>query len=104
MLSDFDRNHIREILGDTNDREYTWFTACLMRVIAKADPCTRRRFQMSFPEEVALVEGALPSPNGVLDRELDYLFGKADAKHLDLLQRALPTEYDMAVAGQLGRR
>jgi hypothetical protein len=97
-LSDYDREHIQEIL----DGKGTWFTAYLLRTIALADSCTRRRLARSFPEEVRLVETTLGMPHpSRLDQELDYLYAKADMIHLALLRNALQEEYNLAVGGGL---
>ena len=51
-LSEFDRENIPAILSGHGD----WFTAQLLRLITKADPCNRALLAKGFPEEVWLVE------------------------------------------------
>ena len=52
-LSEFDKEHIREILyGCHGD----WFTAQLLRLILKADYENRAKLAVVFPEEVREVE------------------------------------------------
>jgi hypothetical protein len=48
MLSDFDRAHVGEILAGSGD----WFSAELLRLIAKADPDNRAKLRLGFPEHV----------------------------------------------------
>lgn len=52
MISDFDRAHIGDIVAGGGD----WFTAELLRLIAKADSNNRERLRSAFPEEVAAYE------------------------------------------------
>jgi hypothetical protein len=52
MFSDYDRTHVREIV----EGEGTWFTAQLLRLIAKADDEHCARIALGFPEEVAAFE------------------------------------------------
>jgi hypothetical protein len=47
-LSDFDREHLGSILDGNGD----WFTAQLMRLIAKADKENLAKLALTFPEEV----------------------------------------------------
>jgi hypothetical protein len=99
-LTTYDREHIQQILGGDG----TWFTAELLRMVAHADSCTRRRLGRQFPDEVTLVEETLNLSVSDLDRELDYLFGKADMGNRARLRSALPDEYALAAAGRLTRR
>ena len=48
-LSPYDRDHIGEILQGSGD----WFSAQLLRLIAKADWNNRERIRLGFPEHVA---------------------------------------------------
>jgi hypothetical protein len=57
-MSPYDRSHIGTIVGG----EGTWFTAHLLRLIAKADDSNRARLRLSFPEEVAAYEEWLNGP------------------------------------------
>lgn len=52
MISDFDREHIGDIVAGNGD----WFTAELLRLIAKADNNNRELLRKAFPEEVAAYE------------------------------------------------
>ncbi len=52
MLSEFDRENIDHILGGKGD----WFSAGLIRLIAKADGLNRERLRRGFPEAVAAFE------------------------------------------------
>lgn len=52
MISDYDREHIGEIIAGRGD----WFTAHLLRLIVKADAFNRVKLAEVFPEEVAAVE------------------------------------------------
>lgn len=54
-VSDFDRQHIQEIL-DNRDQYYTWFSAHLIRLIAKADGGNRERLRLAFPDAVEAFE------------------------------------------------
>jgi len=47
-LSDFDREHIEDILGGNDD----WFSAQLIRLIAKADPVNLALIRLGFPDHV----------------------------------------------------
>jgi len=47
-LSQFDRENIGEIVAGHG----TWFTAILIRLIARADAVNRARLAKAFPEEV----------------------------------------------------
>lgn len=51
-LSRHDIDHIQEILHGHGD----WFSAHLVRLIAKADPLNRERLRVAFPAEVAEFE------------------------------------------------
>ena len=48
MLSDFDRAHVGDILAGNGD----WFSAELLRLIAKADTANRAKLRLGFPEHV----------------------------------------------------
>ena len=52
MISPYDRAHIADILAGDGD----WFTAKLLRLIAKADLENRERIRRGFPEEVRAFE------------------------------------------------
>ena len=52
-LSDFDRQHIEEIMSKGLG---TWFSAELIRLIAKADTQNRERIRQAFPDHVAAYE------------------------------------------------
>jgi len=49
MMRDFDREHIGELIAGHGD----WFTAQLLRLIAKADFENMAKLRLGFPEEVA---------------------------------------------------
>lgn len=51
-MSQFDIDNVDAIIGGHGD----WFSAKLIRLIAKADLGNRERLRMGFPEEVALYE------------------------------------------------
>ena len=51
-INDYDRAHIEDIVAGHGD----WFTAKLIRLIAKADPHNRNLLRMGFPEEVEAYE------------------------------------------------
>ena len=53
-MDDFDRTHVEEILN--NPSAHTWFSAQLIRLIAKADDGNRERLRMGFPEHVQAFE------------------------------------------------
>lgn len=50
-LSDFDRTHIHEILVNKGN-QYDWFSAQLIRLIAKADAPNRALLSLVYPEHV----------------------------------------------------
>lgn len=52
MISDYDRMHIGDIVAGGGD----WFTAQLLRLIAKADKSNREKLRVAFPDEVAAFE------------------------------------------------
>lgn len=52
-LSDFDREHMDEIMSD---RRYDWFTARLLRLCQKADPANLERIRRGFPDVVEAYE------------------------------------------------
>ncbi len=52
MMSEYDREHIQDILNGNGD----WFGAMLIRLIAKADIKNRERIRRGFPEQVAAFE------------------------------------------------
>lgn len=60
MISEYDKAHIEDILAGEGD----WFTAHLLRLIAKADAQNRERIREGFPKEVEAYErwasGGLP--------------------------------------------
>ncbi len=51
-MSEYDTEEVESILGGHGD----WFTACLLRLIAKADHKNRAKLACVFSNEVALVE------------------------------------------------
>lgn len=51
-MNEYDKQNIGLILSG----EGTWFTAHLLRLIAKADEDNKERLRASFPEEVMAVE------------------------------------------------
>lgn len=51
-MSEYDKNNLGNILAG----EGTWFTAYLLRLIAKADGENLNRLRLSFPDEVKAVE------------------------------------------------
>lgn len=51
-LSTYDIGNIESIMAGHGD----WFTARLLRLIAKADDGNRERIRLGFPDEVALFE------------------------------------------------
>lgn len=52
MISPYDRANISSILAGEGD----WFTAKLLRLIAKADSSNKERLRLGFPEEVEAFE------------------------------------------------
>ena len=48
LISDYDKAHIESILNGEGD----WFTAQLLRLVAKADTANRGRLHEAFPEVV----------------------------------------------------
>jgi hypothetical protein len=52
MISDYDREHIEEIMGGHGD----WFTAQLLRLCAKADANNLERIRRGFPDVVLLFQ------------------------------------------------
>ena len=50
-LSEYDKNHIKQILEGTGD----WFTAHLLRLIHRAHGDNRQRLREAYPDEVDLV-------------------------------------------------
>lgn len=52
MISDYDKTHVREIIGGHGD----WFTADLLRLIAHADKNNIEKIRLGFPEEVEAYE------------------------------------------------
>lgn len=53
-MNDFDRSHVQQILDHPS--KYTWFSAQLLRLIAKADAGNRERLRIAFPEAVNVFE------------------------------------------------
>ena len=51
-MSPFDKVNLGKIVGGYGD----WFTAQLLRLIAKADDVNREKLRAGFPEEVAAYE------------------------------------------------
>ena len=61
MISEYDKNHVEEILRGEGD----WFTAQLLRLIAKADTQNRAKLKICFPNEVsAYMDYIYPSTKG----------------------------------------
>lgn len=58
MISDYDRANFTEIIGGHGD----WFTAHLLRLIAKSDREHRARLRLGFPDEVAAFEKWMEEP------------------------------------------
>jgi len=52
MISDYDKANMQAILSGEGD----WFTAHLLRLIAKADESNRDRLRLVFPYVVAAFE------------------------------------------------
>jgi hypothetical protein len=52
MLSNYDIEHVESILRGDGD----WFSAQLLRLIAKADDFNKERIRKGFPNHVALWE------------------------------------------------
>lgn len=52
MLTEYDKKHFADILAGNGD----WFTAQLMRLIAKASHQNRELLRLGFPAEVAFYE------------------------------------------------
>ncbi len=48
MLTEFDKRHIEDIIGGYGD----WFSAELLRLIAKADMQNRLRLAQAYPDHV----------------------------------------------------
>ena len=94
-LSDYDKKNVKAIVE--NERA-DWFTAELMRLIARSDAYTRGRFRRRFPEEVALVERAFGLTNE-LNQALLYVFGKGDYINAARLRECFPDEFTAAEAG-----
>lgn len=55
-ISDYDRQHISDILKDYKGESFSWFSAHLIRLIAKADAGNRERLRSAFPEHVQAFE------------------------------------------------
>lgn len=51
-MTDYDKTNAGKIIQG----EGSWFTARLLRLIAKADSDNREKLRMGFPEEVAAYE------------------------------------------------
>jgi hypothetical protein len=51
-ISDYDREHIGDIVAGHGD----WFTAHLLRLIAKADAYNRAKLEFMYAEEVEAFE------------------------------------------------
>ena len=61
-LSEFDREHMADIITGEGD----WFTAHLLRLIAKADLNNRARLRLAYPEEVEAYEQWLVTERGFI--------------------------------------
>ena len=57
-ISPYDREHMADIVAGHGD----WFTAKLLRLIAKADSHNRSKLRLAYPEEVRAYEEWLQSP------------------------------------------
>lgn len=57
-ISQFDRTHMKEIIAGEGD----WFTAHLLRLIAKADAKNRAWLGETFPDEVEAYEAWMMGP------------------------------------------
>lgn len=55
MLTDFDKDRIQKIL-DNDYSKFDYFTAHLLRLIAKADIDNRKLLRKGYPEEVIFIE------------------------------------------------
>ena len=79
MLSDYDRNHVRELVENPSK---DWFRAVLFKFINESDDLTRNQLRDEFSEEVNLVETemGLPITAGGEQRtdRLLFLFRKSD--------------------------
>lgn len=53
-ISDFDRNHIQEILDKPDD--FDWFSAQVIRLASRADKGNLARLRNAFPEHVEAYE------------------------------------------------
>lgn len=52
MISPYDKARMADILAGEGD----WFTAYLLRLIAKADSANREKIRLGFPKEVDAYE------------------------------------------------
>jgi hypothetical protein len=72
-VSRFDREHIGEILADPAHLRFDHFSALLFHVIAKADPHSRQRIRLGFPEHVAVYERWFATGQTTAEPEGDVL-------------------------------
>jgi hypothetical protein len=61
-ISEYDRTHVGMLVAGSGN----WFSAHLLRLIAKADAGNRERLRLGFPGHVAAFEAWLEGP---LDRQ-----------------------------------
>lgn len=54
MVTDFDREHIKEIMRD--NKGFDWFTARLLRLLVNTDLENREKIRSVFPDVVELYE------------------------------------------------
>ncbi len=57
-MNPFDKDNVESILDGRGD----WFTACLLRLIIKADRENRIKLHMVYPEEVNCITDYLQIP------------------------------------------
>ncbi len=100
IFSEYDVTNMKVLI---ESREADWFAMDLARFIRKADSLTRRRLADAYPEEVLFIE-TMFDLDREMDRELEWLFERADFSNLHNLRSAFLMEYDMATRGLLGRR
>lgn len=55
-ISSYDRLHVPAILADLKGERYDWFSAQLLRLIAKADSTNRAKIRLAFPDHVEAFE------------------------------------------------
>jgi hypothetical protein len=55
MITDFDREHVQEILVNKDGR-FDWYSCHVIRTVAKADRANREVMRAAYPEHVAAYE------------------------------------------------